>query len=82
MLDEESGRSLIIETDAVGVVLYTGNCIPDNLDVYSGKARPYLGICLETQGLPDAIHHPNFPSCILNKGQKISTVTKYTFRLF
>lgn len=78
--DAESGRSLIIETDAVGVVLYTGNCIPDNLPVDGGKARPYLGICLESQGLPDAIHHPNFPSCILNKDQNFSTVTKYTFK--
>lgn len=80
LYDEESGRSLVIETDAAGVVLYTGNTIPDNLDVYGGKSRPYLGLCLETQGLPDAIHHPEFPSCVLHKDQSFSTVTKYTFK--
>lgn len=77
--DEKSGRTVSIETDAVGVVLYTGNYIPSNYDMYGIKSRPYLGLCLETQGLPDAIHHLNFPSCILEKDQFFSTVTKYTF---
>lgn len=79
LYDEESGRSLVIETDAVGVVLYTGNQIPDDLNIYGIKSRLYLGLCLETQALPDAIHHSNFPSCILSKDQIFSSVTKYTF---
>lgn len=77
--DEESGRILTIETDAVGVVLYTGNHIPSNLDIYGIQSRPYLGLCLETQGLPDAIHHENFPSTILQKDQIYTTTTTYTF---
>lgn len=77
--DEESGRILTIETDAVGVVLYTGNHIPSNLDIYGIQSRPYLGLCLETQGLPDAIHHENFPSTILQKDQIFTTTTTYTF---
>lgn len=76
---EESGRRLIIETDTIGVVLYTGNFIPDHLDMNGVKSRRYLGLCLETQGLPDSIHHANFPSCILNKDEVFSSVTKYTF---
>ncbi|WP_285716938.1 aldose epimerase family protein [Pelosinus sp. IPA-1] len=77
--DEESGRILTVETDAVGVVLYTGNHIPDSFDIYGRKSRRYLGLCLETQGLPDSIHHANFPSCILQKEQTFTTATKYTF---
>jgi len=77
--DAESGRILTIETDAVGVVLYTGNHIPDDLDIRGVKSKTYLGLCLETQGLPDAIHHGNFPSCILEKDQIFTTRTKYTF---
>jgi aldose 1-epimerase len=77
--EEESGRKLVVETDAVGVVLYTGNQLPDNLDIYGVTSRKYLGLCLETQGLPDAIHHTHFPSCILKKDQVFSTWTKYTF---
>lgn len=77
--DEESGRSLVVETDAVSVVLYTGSQLPTNLNVNGTQSRPFLGLCFETQGLPDAIHHSNFPSCILKKDQTFSAVTKYTF---
>jgi len=79
--DEESGRKLIVETDAVGVVLYTGNQISSGLDIHGTQSRPYLGLCLETQGLPDAVHHSNFPSCVLRKDYMLSTVTKYTFSI-
>ena len=77
--DEESGRNLTIETDAAGVVLYTGNHIPTNLAIYGIQSRPHLGLCLETQGLPDSIHHKNFPSTILQKDQIVTTTTQYTF---
>lgn len=79
LYDEESGRRLIIETDAVGVVLYTGNHIPSDLDFGSKRYGPYFGVCLETQGLPDSIHHPQFPACVLAKDETFSTATKYTF---
>jgi aldose 1-epimerase len=79
LYDKESGRILTVETDAAGVVLYTGSHIPDDLDFYGVKSRPYLGLCLETQGLPDAIHHANFPSVILQKDQIYTTATTYTF---
>lgn len=81
LYDEKSGRTLTIETDAVCAVLYTGNCIPYDLDFYGIKSRPYLGLCLETQGFPDAIHHSNFPSCIAKKNEIFSTMTKYTFSI-
>jgi aldose 1-epimerase len=77
--DEESGRELVVETDAAGVVLYTGNQLPDTLEIYGGKSRKYLGLCLETQGFPDAIHYSHFPSCVLNNDQMFSSVTKYRF---
>lgn len=81
LYDEKSGRVLTVETDAACVVLYTGNCISDDLDFHGIKSKPYLGLCLETQGFPDAIHHSNFPSCIINKNQIVSTMTKYTFSI-
>ena len=36
-------------------------------------------VCLETQHFPDAIHHENFPSTMLKKGETYHQVTKYTF---
>ncbi|UOF90655.1 galactose mutarotase [Fodinisporobacter ferrooxydans] len=77
--EEESGRTLTIETDAVGVVLYTGNQLSETMDVHGVKSKKYLGLCLETQGLPDAIHHSNFPSFVLEKDETFSSRTKYTF---
>lgn len=77
--DADSGRKLLIETDAPSVVLYTGNQLEEDLKVTIGYARRHLGLCLETQGLPDAVHHPSFPSIVLEKGQKFTSQTKYTF---
>ncbi len=80
LVDEESGRKLLIETDAPSVVLYTGNQLSDDLKINGGTARRHLGLCLETQGLPDAIHHPEFPSIVLEKGQTYTSKTTYTFK--
>jgi aldose 1-epimerase len=77
--DSESGRILTIETDEPGVVVYSGNQMKSEGEIYGVPSRKYLGICLETQGLPDAIHHPNFPSWVLEKDQEYTTVTKYKF---
>jgi aldose 1-epimerase len=79
LFDEESGRKVMVETDAPSVVLYTGNSLTEDLNVNGVQCRKYLGLCLETQGLPDAIHQPSFPSIILDKNEKYYTETKYTF---
>jgi aldose 1-epimerase len=81
--DEQSGRSLLIETDEVGVVLYTSNQLVTDLILQEGvQSKPYLGLCLETQGLPDSIHHKKFPSKILAENQVYSSKTKYTFGIW
>lgn len=77
--DPESGRTLIVETDEVGVVVYSGNSIGDTGYIRDIPSRKYLGICLETQGLPNAIHHPTFPSIIIDQEQPYSSITKYRF---
>lgn len=81
LLDEESGRELIIETDEPAVVLYTGNQLEadESYSIRGVPSRNYLGLCLETQGLPDSIHNPHFPSSILKKGEVFQSVTKYKF---
>lgn len=77
--DSNSGRTLTVETDEVGVVVYSGNNLPSTGEIRGVPSRKYLGICLETQGLPDAVHHPSFPSVILNKDETYQTSTKYKF---
>lgn len=47
--DNESGRTLTIETDQAGVVVYLGNSLKSDGEFRSTPSRKYLGICLETQ---------------------------------
>ncbi|MEQ2525097.1 galactose mutarotase [Robertmurraya yapensis] len=77
--DQESGRMLIVETNQPGVVIYTSNQLQGDFKIRGVQAQPYLGICLETQGLPDAIHHPHFPTIVLEKEKQYNAITKYRF---
>ncbi|MGX2960630.1 aldose epimerase family protein [Peribacillus sp. JNUCC 23] len=79
LMDVESGRTLTVETDEVGVVVYSGNSLKEEGEFNGVPSRKYLDICLETQGLPDAVHHTHFPSVILDKRENYSSVTKYRF---
>ncbi|CAH2041014.1 unnamed protein product [Thlaspi arvense] len=38
----------------------------------------YAGLCLETQGFPDAVNHPNFPSQIVNPGETYKHIMVYS----
>lgn len=78
--DEESGRQVVIGTDQPCVVLYTGNQLGEQFTIREVPSRRYLGLCLETQGLPDAIHHPHFPSIVLKEGESYHSETIYAFR--
>ncbi|WP_050183801.1 aldose epimerase family protein [Domibacillus robiginosus] len=77
--DEPSGRILSIKTDQNCVVLYSGTQINEGVALNSGESRKYAGLCLETQGLPDSIHHPHFPQNILEKDQRYLSRTVYRF---
>lgn len=77
--DMESGRTLTVETDEPAVVVYTGNSLGAEGDFRGIPSQKYLGICLETQALPDAIHHSHFPSIVVDKGQTYTSVTTYKF---
>ncbi|WP_059172366.1 aldose epimerase family protein [Bacillus sp. FJAT-27445] len=80
LICSESGRKLEVETNQPAVVVYTSNQLEGSF-LLSGNVKPerYLGICLETQIYPDAINQPSFPSCVLDKGEKYYSYTKFTF---
>ncbi len=77
--EAESGRTLEVTTDQPCVVVYTSNHLKGPFSMAGIPARRHLGVCLETQGLPDAIHHPEFPSIILEPGEKYTQETTYRF---
>ncbi|MCM3761937.1 galactose mutarotase [Alkalihalobacillus oceani] len=73
LVDEESGRELIVETDEPCVVVYTANTIGED------RWKKHMGVCLETQHHPDAVHHADFPSIVLEKDEEYRTATTYRF---
>lgn len=79
LCDDTSGRKLTIETDQPAVVLYTGTQLTDDFLIRDVKSRKYLGLCLETQGFPDSIHHLNFPTNITEKDEIYRATTKLSF---
>ena len=75
-----SGRWLEVHTDQPGIQVYSGQHLDDSVLDPSGEPyRPGEGMCLETQGWPDAPNHPHFPSAVLRPGETYRTST--TWRL-
>lgn len=79
---EPTGRSVTISTDCPMVHVYTGNFLSGGaVGKYGVKYTDRSGIALETELCPDSIHVEKDPSIILRKGEKFSSVTKYTFEV-
>jgi len=81
LYDEVSGRYLVVETNQPAVVLYTGTQLGDDYSIRGIRSQKYLGLCLETQGVPDAIHHPLFPSTVVDQEQVYRSETKWSFKI-
>ncbi|WP_205678640.1 aldose epimerase family protein [Aquisphaera insulae] len=78
--DPKTGRILEMFTTQPGVQFYTGNFLDGTVVGKDGIAyRQYAGFCLESQHYPDSIHHPNFPSAVLEPGQAFRETTVFKF---
>lgn len=62
--DPKSGRVMEVRTDQPGIQFYTGN---------------RAGFCLESQGFPDGINQPNFPSPIVRPDSPFESDTVFIF---
>ncbi len=74
-----SGITLVADTDQPGVQLYTANYLTDRPGKQGQRYGFRSGFCLETQHFPDAINHPQWPSCILRPGERFHSTTSYAF---
>ena len=63
--DPASGRALELWANQPGVQLYTSNWLSGVKGKGGAVYGQYGAVCLETQGFPDAVNHPNFPSVIV-----------------
>ena len=77
-----SGRVLEVETDRVGLQVYTGNSLNGSLIGHGGTYRQTAGLALEAQGFPDAPNHPDFPSIILRPNQRFEATILHRFSVF
>ena len=75
-----SERTMEVWTTCPALQVYTGNYVAQNIGKSGTLYGPHNAICLETQHVPDAIHHKNFPSPILLPDGKYEETTVYTFR--
>ena len=75
--DPETGRKMDCYTTLPGVQLYTANVTGG----FNGKKayENYCALCLETQGYPNAINCPEYPSVILRTGETYHEKTVYKF---
>ncbi len=74
-----SGIKMSVLTDRPCMQFYTGNF----LDGLKGK-KTYgfqSAFCFETQGYPNAVNVPTFPSCTLKNGEKWQSKTGYRFEV-
>ncbi len=71
------GLALECRTTQPGLQLYTANYLDGTPGKDGAAYGPRSAFCLETQGWPDAIHHPDFPSPILRAGENYRHRTVY-----
>lgn len=79
--DPSSSRVLDLWTNAPGMQFYTANYV----DGVAGKSGAvygkHSGLCLETQGFPNAVNQPNFPSVVVRPGEKYNHTMLFEFSI-
>ncbi|PZX18185.1 aldose 1-epimerase [Breznakibacter xylanolyticus] len=79
LTDPKSGRTMEIMTTEPGLQFYSGNFLDGTLQTGDWSLVKYSGLCLETQHFPDSPNKANFPSVILNPGEKYTSTTIMKF---
>jgi aldose 1-epimerase len=75
-----SGRVMEVWTTEPGLQFYSGNFLDGTITGKNGKVyQKHYGFCLETQHFPDSPNKPEFPSTILEPGEKYTHTTIYRF---
>jgi aldose 1-epimerase len=68
--DPKSGRVMEVSTDQPAIQFYAGNFLDGTAVGKCGvKYARRSGLCLETEGFPDAPNQPAFPSPVLRPGE-------------
>ena len=74
-----NGREVIMSSDVDCVVVYTGVMFTEEFAVEGIPLKPFMGVTLEAQHLPDAINHEHFGDIVLKPNQEYKRETSYQF---
>lgn len=75
-----TGIAVEVYTNEPGIQIYTGNFLKGNVVGKNGVAYPRrASVCLETQHFPDSPNKPQWPSVLLEPGQKYYSECIYKF---
>lgn len=78
--DPQSGRTVEMYTTEPGVQFYTSNFLDGSFTGKGGATYAHWGgFTLEAQHYPDSPNQPDFPSTLLEAGEKYSQTTVYKF---
>jgi aldose 1-epimerase len=78
--EESTGRVMTITTTEPGIQFYSGNFLDGTLVGKKDKVYNHrYAFCLETQHYPDSPNKTNFPTVVLDPGEKYDTTTVYKF---
>lgn len=78
--ETSSGRVVEVRTTQPGIQIYTGNWLDGSP---MGKHNEYVdrsGVAMECQSFPDTPNKPDFPSCVIRKGDTYEQHIIYTFK--
>jgi len=77
--EPDSGRIMEVYTSEPGMQFYSGNFLDGSL---TGKGHSFehrSGFALEAQHFPDSPNQPNFPTTVLEPGERYTQTTIYKF---
>ncbi|KAF2309123.1 hypothetical protein GH714_000677 [Hevea brasiliensis] len=77
--DPSSSRVLNLWTNAPGMQFYTGNYVDGVVGKGGAVYGKHSGLCLETQGFPNAINQSNFPSVVVQPGETYKHTMLFEF---
>ena len=82
LYDKISGRKMTVNTDAPAVIFYNSTKMGENMKLTGGTySRRFLGACLETQHVPNAVNFSGFKVPILKKGETYKSKTVFKFSI-
>ena len=76
------GITMSVFTDQPAVQLYSANFMNDPIPFKGGYPQQFQhAVALETQHMPDSMHHPGFSDCLLKAGEVFLSTTEYRFSI-